>query len=340
MGAVLLEDGGTVKSGGGPEKGRIKASAYRKHNGNILESVKKIITAPEFSDFDTVGLTGKLPDFCTTDNILCYVEGSKKLLPGARNIFIVGGETFSLLLFNNDGSYLEHSVNPPCASGTGAFIEQQAERISMDVRELADVADSFSGKTPLIATRCAVFAKTDIIHAMQEGFSKEAVAAGLCEGIARSIADSLVKGRDLYSPAGVLGGVSLNPKIVRSLAEFLGIEVLVPDFSHLAGAVGAALLGRERRLSGASPEEVNRFFDFETTGKREKRPPLPPGNRDGANSTADAGPARADEEFIYRDREGGGGNASEGQSRPRFGGIYGNRHRVDQHKGGAGIRGW
>ncbi len=274
---------------------KVEKTAYVKHNGNIVETVKGIMTSPDFADFETVGLTGKLPDQHTVDNILCYVEGAKKLMPELRNIFIVGGETFSLVLFNGDGSYVEHSVNPPCASGTGAFIEQQAERISLDIRELSDVADSFSGKTPVIATRCAVFAKTDIIHAMQEGYSKEAVAAGLCEGISRSIADNLVKGRELYSPAGVLGGVSLNPKVVRSLAEILDIEIRVPKHSHLAGALGAALLGTETRLAGASQEAVDLFFAGEASAAREKRPPLPRRSGTAGGETDD---------FIYRTEEG------------------------------------
>jgi predicted CoA-substrate-specific enzyme activase len=283
LGAVLLNE----------EK--VEKTAYVKHNGNIVETVKGIVTSPDFADFETIGLTGKLPGPRAADNILCYVEGAKKLMPEIRNIFIVGGETFSLVLFNGDGSYIEHSVNPPCASGTGAFIEQQAERISLNIRELSDVADSFSGKTPVIATRCAVFAKTDIIHAMQEGYSKEAVAAGLCEGISRSIADNLVKGRELYSPAGILGGVSLNPKVVRSLAEVLAIEIRVPEHSHLAGAIGAALLGSETLLAGASPEAVDRFFAGEAAAPREKRPPLP--RQSGA-----AG--RGADDFIYRLEEG------------------------------------
>ena len=68
------------------------------------------------------------------NNTLCLVEGGAFLAPGSRNIFAIGGETFSLILFDESGEYVEHSINPAlCASGTGAFIEQQAERLGYTV---------------------------------------------------------------------------------------------------------------------------------------------------------------------------------------------------------------
>ena len=73
---------------------------------------------------------------------------------------------------------------------------------------------------------------------MQEGYSLEAICGGLGQGIARNILDVLVKGRNIHEPAGLIGGVSLNKKIVAGIEEILGVRVLVPDHAHLAGAVG------------------------------------------------------------------------------------------------------
>ena len=140
----------------------------------------------------------------------------------------MGGQSFSLILLDREGRYVEHVSNPPCASGTGSFLEQQAERLGLRVEELASRAASFTGDVPRIATRCAVFAKTDIVHAMQEGFSLDAICAGLCEGIARSMLDTLLKGRSLAPPVGLVGGVALNGKIVKTIGGILGVAVEVP----------------------------------------------------------------------------------------------------------------
>jgi len=248
VGAVLMDDA------------TICETVYREHNGDFRRTVEEIIEEEAFSSYDWAGITGSvsLPNFKVIDPILAQVEGLQHIYPGCRNAFAVGGETFSLIRFDDDGGYKEHSVNPPCAAGTGSFLEQQAERMELDVKKLAEIAAALSGKTPSIATRCSVFAKTDIIHAMQEGYSKEAICAGLCEGIARNILDALVKGREILSPVAIIGGVSLNGKIVEEMGRMLGLEVEAPTYSHLSGAVGAAVLGKEKKINLAATEGAGR----------------------------------------------------------------------------------
>ena len=217
-------------------------------------------------------MTGSLPEPAAgvLDPALAVIEGARRLLPGCRNVFSVGGESFALIFYDENGRYREHGVNPPCASGTGSFIEQQARRLGLSVEELDRKAGEHSGRRPRIATRCAVFAKTDIVHAMQEGYSLEAVCAGLCEGLAATLADSLVKGRELAEPVGIVGGVARNAAIVAALGKSLGLTVTAPAHAHLAGAVGAALLGREQGL------DVERLLRG-TSHRRAARPPLPAG---------------------------------------------------------------
>ncbi len=249
--AALIEDNSNASSA--DEKSLREQSAanaviatrYIEHKGNVRDVLTTVLAEKEFAHYDTAGITGNIALLGdeTLDNTLSLIEGVRFLLPESRNVFAIGGETFSLILFDEKGDYIEHSLNPPCASGTGSFIEQQAERLSITAGELAQKASDFSGKSPSIATRCAVFAKTDIIHAMQEGYSLEAVCAGLSEGIARSILDFLVKGRELFGPVAVVGGVSRNKKITDTIGRITGKKVVVPTASHVTGAIGAALLG-------------------------------------------------------------------------------------------------
>ena len=256
LGAVVLDNG------------EIRDIQYREHRGDIRAELESITAAPEYKDFDTLGITGNFPERReeVIDNTLALIEGARVLLPECRNVFAIGGQTFSLIFFDEHGGYKEHSVNAPCAAGTGSFIEQQAERLGLSVVDLAAKAAAFAGKRPVIATRCAVFAKTDIIHAMQEGYSLEAVCSGLCEGIARNVLDALIKGRDIQDPAGFIGGVSLNRAIAGSMEKILSREVRVPGYSQVAGAVGAATLGK---LKEFRPELIGR-----QSRSRESREPL------------------------------------------------------------------
>ncbi len=262
------------------EDGTIRDVQYLEHQGDIQGRLERLLLRPVCQGFDTIGVTGNFPQRREgiIDNTLAQIEGARMLLPGCRNVFAVGGETLTLVLFDADGSYREHSINPPCAAGTGAFIEQQAERLGLSVQELSERAAAYSGKRPVIATRCAVFAKTDIVHAMQEGFSLEAVCAGLCEGVARNVVDTLVKGREIEEPVGLIGGVSLNRAVAAALEKLLGKQVRVPEHAQTAGAVGAArlsdqtsyrpeLVKREaRRRQARKPLrlELSRYPDFHT----------------------------------------------------------------------------
>ncbi|MBN1837474.1 MAG: hypothetical protein JW820_16585, partial [Spirochaetales bacterium] len=146
---------------------RVVASHYAEHRGDIHGSLRRLLAMEEFARYDRVGLTGTLSgEAGAIDPILAVSEGTRHLLPGCRNVLSIGGESFALILFDENGEYREHTINSPCAAGTGSFIAQQAERLDLTVSSLAARADSFSGPTPSIATRCAVFAKTDMIHAM------------------------------------------------------------------------------------------------------------------------------------------------------------------------------
>ena len=212
LGAVLLEEEAVV------------ASSYREHKGDIAGALRDLLAEPEWSGWQAAGVTGSLPEPSAgvLDPALAVIEGARFLLPGCRNVFSVGGESFALIFYDEQGRYREHGVNPPCAAGTGSFIEQQARRLGLSVEELDRKAGEHRGRRPTIATRCAVFAKTDIVHAMQEGYSLEAVCAGLCEGLAATLADSLVKGRELAEPVGIVGGVARNAAIVAALGRSLG----------------------------------------------------------------------------------------------------------------------
>ncbi|BCS98342.1 2-hydroxyglutaryl-CoA dehydratase [Desulfoluna limicola] len=226
---------------------RIVTSGSTIHNGNLegaLEQVRDALESETDGAITHFGVTGNiaLTDIRVFDPVIASVEAATLLKASCRNLLSIGCESFYLIRLDEEGNYVEHVVNSDCASGTGSFIDQQAERLGFSTENLAEKAAAFDGKTPSIATRCAVFAKSDIIHAQAQGYSKEAIATGLCEGVARSVLANTVRGRELSGDLLFIGGMAANTKIVREVEAALGLKVTVPDGAQSVNAIGAASL--------------------------------------------------------------------------------------------------
>ncbi|MFH1090252.1 MAG: acyl-CoA dehydratase activase, partial [Pseudomonadota bacterium] len=156
-------------------------------------------------------------------------------------------EKFGVVLFDEAGNYRKYKSNTSCAAGTGSFLDQQAERLDLDsIEDLGAAALSNKGAVPQIASRCAVFAKTDLVHAQQEGYCLEEICDGLCHGAARNIVDTLFTGERPNQPIIFVGGVSRNKAVVRHLQRILGRRIVAED-TYAYGAVGAALCFLDER---------------------------------------------------------------------------------------------
>ncbi|MFH0759498.1 MAG: acyl-CoA dehydratase activase [Bacteroidota bacterium] len=158
-----------------------------------------------------------------------------------RSILHVGAERFFLAELDAEGKYMQTSHSSSCAAGTGSFLDQQALRLNLnDTAHLSDMALKNSFPIPDIAARCSVFAKTDLIHAQQKGYSLEAICDSLCKGLADNIADTLFNKTTPESPILMTGGVSRNRSVVRHLQRILGKEIIIHPQSHHFPAIGAA----------------------------------------------------------------------------------------------------
>ncbi len=177
------------------------------------------------------------------DPVVAIVDGTRLSVPEARNILYIGAGSYHLVRLGPGGEYQRHTSNSACASGTGAFLDQQAYRLNFRPEELSAKAESCQS-CPGVATRCSVFAKTDMIHLQQDGFPPEDIAAGLCRGLARSTVDALLKGQRISGQVAAVGGVSRNRAVVRGVEDQLGVPVLVPERPEHVAAAGAAVAAR------------------------------------------------------------------------------------------------
>ncbi|MDR3238232.1 MAG: acyl-CoA dehydratase activase, partial [Spirochaetia bacterium] len=260
-------------------KGDIVYSSYFFHKGRVKETLAEALAETSIKDIRGIALTSSVPDIFAAgeryDSTVCIIAAAKKLHPEAGSVLIIGGEKFGLVSFDNEGSYRNYRSNSSCAAGTGSFLDQQSQRLSLNtIQEFCATAESNTGDIPRIASRCAVFAKTDLIHAQQEGYSLAEICDGLCAGLAKNVADTLFTSETPAAPMIMAGGVSRNSAVVRHLSQMTGVPIGIDELSHLYGAYGAALLHNSAEKPMLSLFSADELFAAEKKEKHYHYEPL------------------------------------------------------------------
>src|ERR1039457_4620672 len=168
--------------------------------------------------------------------------------PRVRTVFEVGGESSKYIRLEN-GGIQDYGRSGECAAGTGSFLDQQALRMQYSVEEVGELVCG-AGCAARIAGRCSVFAKSDMIHAQQKGYSPAEILRGLCDAVARNFKSSVVKGRPVEASVALIGAVSQNAGVVRALREAFSLtaeQLFVPEEYAWCGAIGTAILEAEEQ---------------------------------------------------------------------------------------------
>lgn len=161
----------------------------------------------------------------------------KKLLPGTDSVIELGGEDAKILFFTGG---TEVRMNGSCAGGTGAFIDQMASLLGVGVEDMNGLAEQ-SEKTYTIASRCGVFAKSDIQPLLNQGAKKTDVAASIFKAVVNQTVAGLSQGREIGGNVVYLGGpLSFLPELRKSFDETLGLKGTCPENSLYYVALGAA----------------------------------------------------------------------------------------------------
>ncbi len=224
----------------------VTQTAYCFHHGDIAGSLRRLLPRFTLSRISYISATSSTPATVAVskrfDNQIAMITAARFFHPKTQGVLVVGGEKFSLSTFDEDGNYLGSTANTSCAAGTGSFLDQQAGRLNLKgIKELSETACNSSGNCPRIASRCAVFAKTDLIHAQQEGYQLGEISNGLCYGLAKNIVDTVFCSGETRGEIVFCGGVSKNRAVVRHIEQLIGAPVVTTGHGHLYGAIGAAL---------------------------------------------------------------------------------------------------
>ena len=222
----------------------------------MLASLYRVVSADRISGVRVCGSGGKLLsellDINYENEFRAIARGVGALYPHIHTVFEIGGQNSKYIrLENNAGSahsgIVDYEKSGDCAAGTGSFLDQQASRLQFQIEEVGQVVLQ-TAKSAKIAGRCSVFAKSDMIHAQQKGYSPPEVLKGLCEAVARNFKSSVVKGRKVTPPVLFIGGVAANAGVAEGVRQVFKMEpdqLIIPDYYAWMAAIGTALAERD-----------------------------------------------------------------------------------------------
>lgn len=284
------------------ESGRIVYDVYSKTKGRPVSELLKILETcrTNFPDIriDNIVATGSGKSLAreslqaeTENEIICHAVGTKRLYPEVRTIIEIGGQDSKLILLEHSdesphrAAIKDFAMNELCAAGTGAFLDEQACRLGIRIEDFSSVA--LEARSPAhIAGRCAVFAKTDMIHLQQKGTPMPDILLGVAYSLARNYLSNLVRGRPLQPVISFQGGTASNLALKKAFCDLLHLhdaELIVPEHFNTMGAYGAALLAHEkgpstniRTLAAIMAELVNSQSALHADREDSFYPPLYP----------------------------------------------------------------
>ena len=183
-------------------------------------------------------------------------------------IFEIGGQD-SKFISLKDGVVVDFAMNDACAAGTGSFLEEQAERLGIRIKEeFARMALS-SGAPVRMGERCTVFMEQDLNNYLHRGADRVDLVAGLAYSVVINYLNRVVRGRLIGETIYFQGGTAYNDSVAAAFTYILGKKIIVPPHNGVIGAIGMALLARDKvRATGV----VSRFrgFDMEKVDYRRR----------------------------------------------------------------------
>jgi predicted CoA-substrate-specific enzyme activase len=182
----------------------------------------------------------------TRTEIACHSRAAHHFFPDRITVVDVGGQDNKIIHVDAEGRRDSFKMNRKCAAGTGAFLEEVAQRMDVPLEEIDSLARQASHVVHM-GSYCTVFTKTEILAHLRAGEKVPDIVAGLIESVVKRIVEM-----DPLSGEVVLSGgvVAHNPVLAEMLAGHLGHPVHILPNAQLAGAFGAALLAAEEFADG------------------------------------------------------------------------------------------
>ena len=245
--AVLIDEEGSLKAWSVVPTGARNLEAIERARGEVLASAgvtDEAIGATVATGYGRDRVDGRL---ASVTEITCHARGIQGLLPGTDVMVDIGGQDSKAIALNTLGRVTEFAMNDKCAAGTGRFLEAMARALEVDITQLGRMDENATGAVSL-SSMCTVFAESEVVSLIADGAEVSEIVNGLhraiatrTRGLVRRVAPQLA---DLN--VSMSGGVARNRGVVRELSKVLGCDIRVPAEPDIVGALGAALIAKDR----------------------------------------------------------------------------------------------
>jgi len=238
-------------------EGRVLSKRYLMTAGRPIEAVNQGIreVGEEIGDRVNilgVGTTGSgrylIADFIGADivrnEITAQATASAFIDPEVDTIFEIGGQDSKFISLEN-GVVVDFEMNKVCAAGTGSFLEEQAEKVNVNIKEeFSRLALSATSPCDL-GERCTVFMETALVHNQQRGVKRENLLAGLAYSIVINYLNRVVGDKRVGDRIFFQGGTAFNKAVISAFEIITGKPITVPPHHEVTGAIGMALIARD-----------------------------------------------------------------------------------------------
>lgn len=244
----------TIKAVVLSEEGNVLFKTYERHYSRIAEKLKEVLDRLQEGPLKGLekvhmGFSGSagmgIAEGCAFpfyQEVYATREAARERYPKTDCIIELGGED-AKILFLTDG--VEVRMNGTCAGGTGAFIDQMASLLNVPIEAI----DSMAGKSErlyTIASRCGVFAKSDVQPLLNQGARKEDIAMSILYAVVNQTIAGLAQGREIQKNVLYLGGpLTFLSQLRKAFDETLSVKGTLPEDSLYFVAIGSALLSRK-----------------------------------------------------------------------------------------------
>jgi predicted CoA-substrate-specific enzyme activase len=198
------------------------------------------------------------------NEITSHAKAAAFVCPEVDTIFEIGGQDAKYISLQN-GTIVDFAMNKVCAAGTGSFLEEQAEKLGINIKEeFGDLG--LASKRPLdLGERCTVFMESQQNYYKQRGADKKDLVAGLAYSVVKNYLTKVVEDRKIGEHILFQGGTAFNRAVKAAFEAVLGKKITVPPHHDILGAVGVAMLAREETESSGKP---TRFRGFDLASRQ------------------------------------------------------------------------
>ena len=256
--------------------GNLLKEIYLRTQGRPIEVVDRGLKEIEAElgdrlDIRGVGTTGSGRELIgelvgadtVNDEITAHKTGSMHVckqmgMDPVDTIFEIGGQDSKFIRIDK-GVVVDFTMNEACAAGTGSFLEEQAEKLGISIKEEFAQLALASASPARLGERCTVFMERDVTGLMHKGAEVGDLAAGLAYSVALNYLNRVVRGRKIGKVIFFQGGTAYNDAVAAAFSQILGKQIIVPPHNGVIGAIGMALIARDRMKDAGQPSRFRGY---------------------------------------------------------------------------------